>query len=140
LGLSAFVASRLIAIDKNPVIRPIGIGEVSRRIIGKAVLHVLRPDIHSAVGSLQLCAGQPAGCEAAVHAVRSLFEDPNSAGVILVDATNAFNSLNRQLALANISILCPVFSTILINTYRNDADRFFQNDCNNYLQIQIHNQ
>ena len=36
----------------------------------------------------------------------------------LVDASNAFNSLNRNAALHNIQILCPQFSTILINTYR----------------------
>ena len=32
--------------------------------------------------------------------------------------------MNRQLALANISTLCPVFSRVLINTYRNDAKLF----------------
>ena len=38
-----------------------------------------------------------------------------------MDATNAFNSLNRQAALHNIQHLCPSFSTILINTYRVDV-------------------
>ena len=36
-GLSAFVACQLIALDKRPGIRPIGVGETSRRIIGKAI-------------------------------------------------------------------------------------------------------
>ena len=35
--LSMFVASRLIPLDKNPGIRPIGVGEVLRRIAGKAL-------------------------------------------------------------------------------------------------------
>ena len=34
-----------------------------------------------------------------------------------VDATNAFNLVNWQAALHNISVLCPSFSTILKNTY-----------------------
>ena len=41
-----------------------------------------------------------------------------------MDAFNAFNNLNRQLALANIFTLCPVFSRVLINTYRSDAKLF----------------
>ena len=36
--LMAFVACRLIPLDKKPGVRPIGIGDVSRRIIAKAVL------------------------------------------------------------------------------------------------------
>ena len=97
-GLSALVAGRLIALDKNPGIRPIGISEVSRRIIGKAILRILRIDIQEAAGSLQLCAGQSAGCETAIHATSLMFSHPGSKGLLLVDATNAFNSLNRRLA------------------------------------------
>ena len=67
---------------------------------------------------LQLCAGQPAGCEAAIHAMRKIFDSADSEGFLQVDATNAFNCLNRGAALRNISVLCPSLSTILINTYR----------------------
>ena len=38
--------------------------------------------------------------------------------VILVDASNAFNSLNHQVALHNVQRTCPAYATILINTYR----------------------
>ena len=69
-GLSAFLACRLIAIDKCPGVRPIGICETARRIISKAVLFAIRGDIQDAAGSLQLCAGQIAGIEAAVHFMR----------------------------------------------------------------------
>ena len=81
--------------------RPIGICETIRRIIGKAILKVTRVDILSAVGPLQLCAGQNAGCEAAVHAMRSVFNDGDTEGVLLIDAKNAFNTLNRAAALAS---------------------------------------
>ena len=96
VGISAFISGRLIALDKQPRVRPIGIGEVSRRIFGKAVLHTIKTDIQEVAGSLQLCAGQPAGCEAAVHAARQLYSEDDTQGILLVDATNAFNSLNRS--------------------------------------------
>ena len=56
--LLSFVACRLIVLDKNPGIRPIGIGETACRLIAKAILSVIRDDIQVAAGSLQLCAGQ----------------------------------------------------------------------------------
>ena len=40
-GLSPLLACRLIALDKNPGVRPIGIGETSRRIISKAILMIM---------------------------------------------------------------------------------------------------
>ena len=54
----------------------------------------------------------------AVHAMRQIFEDSNTEAVLLVDATNAFNSINRKAALHNISIICPPLAQILVNTYR----------------------
>ena len=38
--------------------------------------------------------------------------------MLLVDASNAFNSLNRVAALHNIRIACPAVATLAINTYR----------------------
>ena len=56
--VSAFLACRLIPLDKCPGVRPIGIWEVQRRIIAKAILVVLKQDILEASGPLQVCAGQ----------------------------------------------------------------------------------
>ena len=42
--------NRLIALDKNPGVRPIGIGEVSRRLIAKSILRVVKSDILEAAG------------------------------------------------------------------------------------------
>ena len=47
--ISALVACRLVALDKNPGIRPIGIGETLRRLIGKAILCI----VQRTAGSLQ---------------------------------------------------------------------------------------
>ena len=127
-ALRGFTCSRLIALDKQPGVRPIGIGEVSRRIIGKAVLFVIKEDILRAVGIRQLCVGQQAGCEAAIHALRSIFDHPSTEAILLVDASNAFNNLSRKTALINIQHMCPSLATILINTYRKDPEFYIKGE------------
>ena len=122
--MNPLLACRLIPLDKSPGLRPIGIGEVLRRIIGKSVMSIIRDDVGIAAGSLQLCAGQPSGCEAAVHAVREIFKDEDCDGVILVDASNAFNSINRKAMLHNIGILCPAMKIFTENCYSTSARLF----------------
>ena len=122
--ISALCACRLIPLDKNPGVRPIGICEVARRIIGKAVLSIVNAEVQQAAGSLQLCAGQPCGIEAAIHAMHAIYEEPETDGVLLVDARNAFNSLNRDAALRNMRWICPEIHTILVNIYRSPAELF----------------
>ena len=58
-----------------------------------------------------------AGGEVAVHARHSVFKSPETEVMILVDAVNAFNLLNRQAVLQNIRHLCPPLSKLLFNTY-----------------------
>ena len=54
LTLEAYVSCRLIPVDKNPGVRPIGVGEILRRIVGKYIGWVLKEDIQLAAGSLQM--------------------------------------------------------------------------------------
>ena len=118
-GLEAILANRLIPLDKGEgAVRPIGVGEVLRRIMGKCVTKVTKPDVIDASGSLQVCTGHKSGSEAAIHAMRELFEHDNSDTVLLIDASNTFNSLNRAAALHNIRVLCPSIATYAINTDR----------------------
>ena len=80
-GLEALLANRGIAIDKCPGLRPVGVGEIVRRIIGKAVMSVTGEKVQEAVGALQLCAGQPAGVESAIHVMRGFLNDDESDGI-----------------------------------------------------------
>ena len=127
-ALRGFTCSRLIALDKQPGVRPVGIGEVSRRIIGKAVLSVIKEDILRVAGVKQLCVGQQTGCEAAIHALRCIFDHPSTEAILLVDATNAFNNLSRKTALINIQHSCPSLATVLINTYRQDPEFYIEGE------------
>ena len=120
--IEPLIASLLIPLDKGEeAIRPIGVGEVLRRIIGKCVMNIAKEEVS---GSLQLCAGQKSGSEAAIHAMHTIFETDKTDGVLLIDASNAFNALNRHAALHNIRVQCPIIATYAINTYRLSAHLF----------------
>ena len=101
--------------------RPIGIREVLRRIIGKIVVWQLKEDIKEAAGPLQTCAGHPAGAEAAIHAMQTIFNDDTTDAILLIDATNAFNSMNRSVALHNTYVICPAIATYVSNTSRHPS-------------------
>ena len=123
-GLEALTLSRLVALNKQPGVRPIGVGEIARRIISKAILLVLNEDILKVARVQQLCVDQQSGCEAAIHAMRSVFESPSCQAILQVHDTNAFNNLNRMTALINTLHSCPSIAPALINTYRYDSNLF----------------
>ena len=123
-SIEAFLANRLVPLDKCPGLRPIGIGEVLRRISGKVFMSVVKGDIQESVGSLQVCAGQAGGCEAAIHAMRTLYEDDDTDAVLLIDAANAFNSINRKTMLKNIERICPISFIYAYNCYAPHARLF----------------
>ena len=62
-------------------------------------------DVQDLCGADQLCAGAKAGIEAAVLAMKSLFEAKDSECFLLVDTVNAFNTFSRPAALWNCRIL-----------------------------------
>ena len=123
-ALSAFLSCRLIALDKRPGVRPIGVCEVLRRLVAKVVLKVVGDDVEKACGFLQKCSGCPAGLEAAVHAMHEMYRDESTEGILQVDARNAFNTLNRQVALHNVQHTCPSLTTILHNCYQAQSRLF----------------
>jgi len=134
--LSAFISCRLIPLDKNPGVRPIGVGEVLRRVIGKSITTLLKSEILSATAPLQASAGLRGGVEAAIHALRNMYEDSDTQGILLVDADNAFNRLNRRVALHNTSVMCPELYKYLVNTYRKPARLYIPNSGGKYILSQ----
>ena len=95
-SLETFIASRLVPLDRNPGLRPIGVGEVLPTIAEKVVMCIVKDDVTKAVGNLQLCGGQDAGCEAAVHSVNDIFGTNKTELVLLADAGNTFSSIKDR--------------------------------------------
>ena len=122
--LEGYTSCKLIPLDKSPGIRPIGVGEVLRRIVGKTVAGFLKEEIKEAAGPLQVCAGHSAGSESAIHAMSQVFAEEGTDGILLIDASNAFNQMNRAVALHNIQITCKEMSLYIINTYRSPSRLF----------------
>ncbi len=88
VNVRALMSSRLIVLDKCPGVRPVGVGETLRRIVGKVICLVTRLDAEKVCGATQLCAGVVAGIEGAVHALSELFDDfgNDGWGVLMIDA------------------------------------------------------
>ena len=73
--------------------------------------------IHNTAVALQLSAGQDAGVEAVVHAMHDIFSQENIEAVPIIDAENAFSSINRKVILYGMKFLCPLISTNIFNCY-----------------------
>ena len=46
-----------------------------------------------------------------MHTLNSLFQHEEADAVLLMDASNAFNTINQAAALHNIRVLCPALAT-----------------------------
>ena len=88
-----------------------------RRIITKAIITRVSSDIAAAVVPHQLCVGNPSACEAATISVQSQYFSVETEAILLIDASKAFNAINRKAALHNISHLCPPMANFIANTY-----------------------
>ena len=64
-----------------------------------------------------MCAGHESGCEAATHAMSQIFNEEDSKAVLLIDASNVFNAVNRKLFLHNVSVICPEIAVFVRNCY-----------------------
>ena len=82
---ASLIACRLIPFNKKPGLQPVGVGEFLRRIAGKIIMKIFKKDITDA---------DEAGAEATINAMREIFSNKDIEAVLLIDAENAFNSIN----------------------------------------------
>ena len=80
--------------------------------------------MRESAGPLQVCAGHSAGSEAAIHAMSQVFVEEGTDGILLIDASNAFNQMNRSIVLHNIQVTFKEKLLYIINTYRSPSRLF----------------
>ena len=61
------MSRRLIALDKQAGIRPVGVGETWRRLMEKCVLWVIGDEAKAACGTEQFTGGVELGIEVGIH-------------------------------------------------------------------------
>ena len=119
--VEAYNACRLVSLDKNPGVRPIGI-EVLRRIIGRTITKCISKDFLELGSNKQVCLGQKSGIEFAIHSLREKYEESDTEALLLLEADNAFNSVNRELV-KSCEILRPALYHAIYN-YSKPSARF----------------
>ena len=67
----AFMSGQLIALDKQPHVRPVAVGETRRRLFAKIVLKVTGPEATMTCQDEHICAGLKAGIDSAIHMLRN---------------------------------------------------------------------
>ena len=115
-------ALRMIAIKKpDGSLRPIGIGEIPRRIITKVIAWEIKNDVKEATGSIQ-CQGLTGACEAAIEAMNEMYAEGKS--ILVLDAEGAFNNLNRGRMLKNVHRQLPEAYQAIRNLYENPTPAY----------------
>ena len=79
---------------------------------------------HVARFKLPTLPGTKCGIEHAIHTLRDQNSKTSADAVLLIDAENAFNLLNRKLALKNIENNCPSLLTAIKNSDSNPSKLF----------------
>ena len=90
--------SRMIALDKQPGVRPVGVSETWPRLTGKCLLWVTGQEAKAACGIEHLAGGVDAGIEGGIHAMRLLCHHDSQEVdwvFLLIDERNTLNEENR---------------------------------------------
>jgi len=123
-AIRALMSNRLIALDKNPGVRPIGIGQIWRRLMAKTVVHMAGHVATMACGTDQLCSGLKSGIEGGIHAMTQVWKDLATEaefGFLMLDASNAFNELRRVMMIWIVRHEWAIGFHFVFNCYRHWA-------------------
>ena len=80
------------------------------------MLAFFKEELRQAAGTLQVCDWHSSVSEATIHEMSEVVSEDGSYRILLIDASNALNQMNRSVAM-HIQITCKEISLYLINTY-----------------------
>ena len=69
------MSGQRIALDNQPGIRLVGVGETWRRLMAKCLMQVTGPEVKAACRTIQPTGGVEAGIEGAIRVIRILWEE-----------------------------------------------------------------
>ena len=91
-------------------VRPIAVGEILRRLVGKCACILTKDKASQFFNPFQFGVACPAGTEKIVHKLRQVIEDNwnnRDFAILKVDMRNAFNSVSREAVLHQCAIHFP---------------------------------
>ena len=127
-----FCGARLIPIAKKPSgVRPIAVGETLRRLAAKCLVEKYQSTVLEYLTPLQLGVGVRGATEAIIHRVKEWLHSgvPADHALLLVDFSNAFNTLDRSAMLRAISERCPHFLPYAVFCYGSPTPLFGPGGC-----------
>ena len=108
-------------------VRPIVMVGTLRKLVAKLVMRdpLHQPYLLDTFGHTQL-ALQPNGAETIIHATRAVFETQPTYDVYSMDGTNAFNSANKNVGLAQMKLKYPKLARMVLALYGTAATLWYQ--------------
>ena len=77
------------------------------------------------MGCLQLCTGKEAGSEAAIHGMRETLDNSKTEAILLVNAENAFKTINTKSNTSQYQISISRTSYVYLQLLRNTSNTIY---------------
>ena len=126
----AFMSGLLIALEKQPVVRLVGVGETWRHLFANIVLKVTGSEETMECQYEQLCTRIKAGIDGVVHGVQYIWDENSTTEdwrFLHLDANNTFSEINRVRMLWTARHLWTSRPHFVFNFYRHWSSLVLQN-------------
>ena len=112
--LEAYMSTRLIALDRDDPekVRPLGLGNLFRKLINRAKARMLAPAVSEALAPLQYAIGHQTTGEALHKTVQADLDLRPNACLLVFDVSNAFNEFDRMATSGSCQGASPAYPSV----------------------------